>query len=353
MSRSLHLERSSRKEPYGFDFKTLNLDGKHVACNIQPNSIAEQAGLKNGDYILEVNDESVSGLWHDAVLMKMATYSRKLDLLVVNDLAGFIKERRKSFMLNEPANEDDDNDEFKTFVKNRTNLLGRKSLKTSNYEDVSIHEKSSIATTVRSYREPEVRSHREPEVRSYRHVEERKIKKEPLRLASSSEIFNHSKRKVTSTPKTISKFASQIKKPIVYQGESNFNPTVNISAAKAKLDEYSKKIKLIPNSSSSEKNLYGFNFRTSKEGQHMVTNILPDYPAFEAGIRDGDYIMEVNGDIITGLSHNHVIRKIFSKSTHVDLLIVSDLDAYLNARQAFTQIKENIMNDQGMLDTFS
>ena len=88
-----------------------------------------------------------------------------------------------------------------------------------------------------------------------------------------------------------------------------------------------------------ELNNYGFNFRAPREGQHLVVNSIPDYPAFEAGIRDGDYILEVNDEIITGLSHNQVVRKILANESYVDLLIVTDLDAYLNARQLVSHIK--------------
>ena len=85
----------------------------------------------------------------------------------------------------------------------------------------------------------------------------------------------------------------------------------------------------------------------SIEGQHVVTNVIPDSPAFEARIKDGDYILEVNGDIITGLSHNQVVKKVLSNSNHVDLLIVTDLDGYLNARQLVSQIKDGRISDQG------
>lgn len=117
MSRQIRLLRSSRKEQYGFEFKTLKLDGKHVAVNVTSGSIADKAGLRNGDYILEINDESVSGLWHDAVLMKMSIFSRRLDLLVVNDLTSFIKTRRDSLYATDAQN--DYMDELKSVISSK------------------------------------------------------------------------------------------------------------------------------------------------------------------------------------------------------------------------------------------
>ena len=60
MSRAIYITRKSRRDPYGFKFTTSKLDGKHVVCNVQPDSPAHMAGLRDGDLILEVNDESVS-----------------------------------------------------------------------------------------------------------------------------------------------------------------------------------------------------------------------------------------------------------------------------------------------------
>ena len=98
MSRAIYITRKSRRDPYGFEFTTSKLDGKHVVCNVQPDSPAYSAGLRDGDLILEVNDESVSGFWHDAVEMKMSRFHRRLSMLVVDDLNDFIRERRKSLV---------------------------------------------------------------------------------------------------------------------------------------------------------------------------------------------------------------------------------------------------------------
>jgi hypothetical protein len=98
MSRLIHITRKSRRDSYGFEFKTSKHDGKHVVCNVTPELPADLAGLRNGDLILEINDEPVSGFWHDAVEMKISKFPRKIDLLVVEDLNNYIRERRKSML---------------------------------------------------------------------------------------------------------------------------------------------------------------------------------------------------------------------------------------------------------------
>ncbi len=153
--------------------------------------------------------------------------------------------------------------------------------------------------------------------------------------------------KTSSTPKTTAKNNRfQVIKPLIkFIGSTRVNQANHLNEIKSKLNEYAKLVRLKRNELSNELNYYGFNFRTSKEGQHIVNNVIPDYPAYEAGLRDGDYILEVNGELITGLYHNQVIKKILFNLDHVDLLIVNDLDGYLNARQLYSQIKDERIAD--------
>ncbi len=99
------------------NFFVFRLDGKHVAINVVEDSIAHRAGLRNGDYILEVNDEAVCGLWENAVQMKMDMHSKRLDLLVVNDLSSFIQTRRNSFKFENNGSQN--NDEDRSIVSSR------------------------------------------------------------------------------------------------------------------------------------------------------------------------------------------------------------------------------------------
>lgn len=78
---------------------------------------------------------------------------------------------------------------------------------------------------------------------------------------------------------------------------------------------------------------YGFDFKTLKnEGKHVANNVRSDYPADRAGLRDGDFILEVNGESIDSIEHDSVVNKISAQPTQVDLLVVADLNAYLASR---------------------
>lgn len=98
MSRFIEIRRRNKREDYGFEFQTSKKDGKHVCFNVQPDNPAYLAGLRDGDYILEVNDEPISGLWQEALNMMINTHPRKVDMLVVSDINDYIRGRRKSML---------------------------------------------------------------------------------------------------------------------------------------------------------------------------------------------------------------------------------------------------------------
>lgn len=93
--RFCRLQRGSREDQYGFDFKTLKSEGKHIATNVRDSYPAQKAGLKNGDYILEVNGKSIEGMEHEAVVSHIFSNVKQVDLLVVEDLKGYKKARKQ------------------------------------------------------------------------------------------------------------------------------------------------------------------------------------------------------------------------------------------------------------------
>ena len=94
--RLCRLVRAARDDQYGFDFKTLKNEGKHIANNVRPSYPAARAGLRDGDYILEVNDIAIDGMEHDAVVNKISANPRQVDLLVVGDLAAYLSKSAPS-----------------------------------------------------------------------------------------------------------------------------------------------------------------------------------------------------------------------------------------------------------------
>ncbi len=99
VARLCRLTRAKREDPYGFDFKTLRAEGRHVANNVKPDHPAHRAGLRDDDYILKVNGEEINGMEHEAVVSRISKNPAAVDLVVVADLAGYIA-RQHEQMLN-------------------------------------------------------------------------------------------------------------------------------------------------------------------------------------------------------------------------------------------------------------
>ena len=87
--RFCHLVRKSRDDQYGFDFKTLKNESKHIATNVREGLSAHQAGLRNGDFILEINMAPVETVEHEKVVDLIYSREKDVDLLVVEDLKGY------------------------------------------------------------------------------------------------------------------------------------------------------------------------------------------------------------------------------------------------------------------------
>ena len=98
------LKRSSKNELYGFDLKTFKENGTHWAKSILPKSPAARAGLKDGDFILEVNGESVNGVERETVINKMVKNPKQCDLLVVTNFKSYMDSKNK-LKINSAANE--------------------------------------------------------------------------------------------------------------------------------------------------------------------------------------------------------------------------------------------------------
>ncbi len=77
------------KEAIGLDFNSFIPEGDsqvqtHFISNVQPSSMADKAGLRDGDRILTVNDVDVTNAVHEDVRVMMQS-KKPLQLSVVND----------------------------------------------------------------------------------------------------------------------------------------------------------------------------------------------------------------------------------------------------------------------------
>lgn len=83
------IRRIVMKEALGLDFNSFIPDGDsqtqtHFISNVQPNSMADKAGLRDGDRILTVNGIDVTNAIHEDVRQMMQS-QKPLQLTVFND----------------------------------------------------------------------------------------------------------------------------------------------------------------------------------------------------------------------------------------------------------------------------
>ncbi|XP_070587528.1 Na(+)/H(+) exchange regulatory cofactor NHE-RF2-like isoform X3 [Erythrolamprus reginae] len=70
-------------------------------------------------------------------------------------------------------------------------------------------------------------------------------------------------------------------------------------------------------------NGYGFNLHSEKSrpGQ-FIRSVDPDSPAFKAGLRPQDRLVEVNGINVEGMKHSEVVARIKSRENETRLMVV-------------------------------
>jgi S1-C subfamily serine protease len=78
---------------------------------------------------------------------------------------------------------------------------------------------------------------------------------------------------------------------------------------------------------------YGFSLRTLKSnGLHVAIDVSKSLPASISGLREGDFILEINGESIDGMEHSQVVQLFNTRPTSVDLLVRNDFNAYINLK---------------------
>ena len=79
---------------------------------------------------------------------------------------------------------------------------------------------------------------------------------------------------------------------------------------------------------------YGFNLHSDKDksGQ-FIGNVDADSPASDAGLKEGDHIVEVNGVNVLSESHGEVVGRVKSNPNTVSLLVVDrETEDYYKSR---------------------
>lgn len=82
--RLCHIRKRTDYPGYGFSLRLNEQDGRQHFCRINVNSPAEEAGLLEGDILIEVNDANVEQEAHASVLQRIINSGNEVYLLVVD-----------------------------------------------------------------------------------------------------------------------------------------------------------------------------------------------------------------------------------------------------------------------------
>ena len=86
---------------------------------------------------------------------------------------------------------------------------------------------------------------------------------------------------------------------------------------------------------------YGFSLRTLKSnGLHVAIDVSKSLPASISGLKEGDFILEINGESIDGMEHSQVVQLVSTRPTSVHLLTINDFNAYFNYKNYMKKLDE-------------
>ncbi|XP_050189316.1 Na(+)/H(+) exchange regulatory cofactor NHE-RF3 [Myiozetetes cayanensis] len=326
---SVHQPRECKvtKKPqktYGFYLRIEKDTAGHIIRNVEQNSPAEKAGLKDGDRVLRVNGVFVDKEEHAQVVELIKNSGNSIVLLVLDDTS-YHKAQKEGVNLEELAQkastgqqEEQSPPSMATAVPQpRLCYLVKEekdygfSLKTTEGQkglfivELSPQGAAAKAGVQNNDRLIEINGEN---VENYTHEEVvEKVKKSEnhvMFLLSNEETDRY----FTSQKKVLSKESASL----------------GLLPLRPRLIEIQK-----GNSG------YGFYLRMEQNtGDHIIKDVNSGSPAATAGLKDNDILVAVNGEQVDGLDHESVVGKIKQSEAKTTLLVVDkDTDAMYKLAQ--------------------
>ncbi|XP_051634739.1 Na(+)/H(+) exchange regulatory cofactor NHE-RF3 isoform X2 [Manacus candei] len=301
---------------YGFFLRLERDTAGHIIRNVEQNSPAEQAGLKDGDRVLRVNGVFVDKEEHAQVVELIKNSGNSVVLLVLDD-ASYHKAQKEGVNLEElgqKASTGQQQEQSPPSTANRGTTavpqprlcyLAKEekgygfSLKTTEGQkglfivELSPEGAAAKAGVQNNDRLIEINGEN---VENYTHEEVvEKVKKSEnhvMFLLSNEETDRY----FTSQKKVLSKESASL----------------GLLPLRPRLIEIQK-----------GKSGYGFYLRMEQNtGDHVIKDVNPGSPAAVAGLKDDDILVAVNGEQVDGLDHESVVGKIKQSEAKTTLLVV-------------------------------
>ncbi|CAF0708112.1 unnamed protein product, partial [Brachionus calyciflorus] len=306
-TRLIHLVRNPTDTQFGFDFKTIKPENRYVASNVQPNLPAHRAGLKDNDYILEVNGESILDIEHDAVVKKIRSKPDQVDLLVITDLDEYLSivnkaKLQKDRLQSRPV--EVSGDEVNLDLRIPSNSVKYYTVTVDpNYKGLGI---SLAPNGVISSIEPKSPSGKAGLRKDQKIVEVDGI---DVRDKSNTEIAKIIKSKESLVIGVIdvdSRDSSPSRVIPTKDDNSGLKSPSQVllnsvsSATGQKLKDQLKGARVCHLVRRQDFDGYGFSMRASESGPHQISSVETNSPAEQSGLKKEDLILKVNDQNIVG-----------------------------------------------------
>ncbi|NWR77577.1 NHRF3 protein, partial [Centropus unirufus] len=305
------------QKSYGFYLRVEKDTAGHIIRNVEKNSPAENAGLKDGDRVLRVNGVFVDKKEHAQVVEIVQNSGNSVIFLVLDD-ASYQKAEKEGVSLEElgqkvPTGQQQEqqspppmaNGAITAVPQPRLCYLVKEekgygfSLKTTEgQKGLFIVELSSQGAAAKAGVQNNDRlieiNGKNVENDTHEEVVE-KVKK-----SGNHVMF------LLSNEETDSYYTSQ--KMVLTKESAN----LSLLPLKPRLIEIQK-----------GKNGYGFYLRMEQNsGDHVIKDVDSQSPAAKAGLKDNDILVAVNGEQVDGLDHESVVGKIKQSEATITLLVV-------------------------------
>ncbi|KFQ13143.1 Na(+)/H(+) exchange regulatory cofactor NHE-RF3, partial [Leptosomus discolor] len=305
------------QESYGFYLRIEKDRAGHLIRNVEKNSPAEKAGLKDGDRVLRVNDVLVDKEEHAQVVEIIKNSGNSVVLLVLDD-ASYQKAEKEGVNLEE---------------------LGQKVSTGQQQEQQSPPPMANGAIT--AVPQPRL-CYLVKEEKGYgfslKTTEGQKglfiVELSPQGAAAKAGVQNND-RLIEINGKNVENDTHEEAVEKVKKSENrvmfllaNEETDRYYTSQKMVLSKESANLKLLPLKPrlieiQKGKNGYGFYLRMEQNtGDHVIKDVDSGSPAAKVGLKDNDILVAVNGERVDGLDHEGVVGKIKQSEAKTTLLVV-------------------------------
>uniref|UniRef100_A0A8B9TM14 PDZ domain containing 1 n=1 Tax=Anas platyrhynchos TaxID=8839 RepID=A0A8B9TM14_ANAPL len=301
-----------KQKSYGFSLRIEKDTAGHLIRNVEKNSPAEKAGLKDGDRVLRVNGMFVDKEEHTQVV-EIVKNSGKSVVLLVLDEASYKKAEKEGVNLED---------------------LGQKVSSSRPHHPWPMEQSLQLLQPRLCYLVKEEKGYGF----SLKTIEGKKglflVDLSPQGAAAKAGVQNNNRLIEINGKNVENDTHEEVVEKVKNSGNcvmfllSNEETDRYYTSQKMTLNKERASLELLPLKPrlielQKGENGYGFYLRLEQNtGDHVIKDVDSKSPAAKAGLKDNDILVAVNGERVDALDHESVVGKIKQSETKPTLLVV-------------------------------